>query len=270
MTDKVPELHVVERAANPEWVEMPLSRRIVNIVRSCSAEREIALIVTAPGLGKTVALEKCAAELPNVVMVTLCRASGSLRGGLLEIAHALARHPDFRHLLNIRPAHYTNVTSLWLGVMNALEAAQQGSTFHSAQPVLVVDEAQAACLDLLETLRSLYDRGFCSLVIAGNHNFRTDRLDALLSRLDHDVNRLVPAAEDVAAFCRAYGVTVPKSRQLLRQVADVRGIRGVHQALRRARAGGGGAALSPAAIEAAIKSMRFAASEVWERQRGKR
>ena len=240
---------------DPQWFALPTSLRILDMVKECSGRTAVAMVIAAPGLGKSYALRRACVEAPSTVMVTLNRATGSIAEGLLVIYEALAEHPLYHSCCRDEPPRAAQrVGTLMRLVMRALIRSMEA---RDEVPVLAIDEAQFASRKLLDCLRSLYDDGLCSLVICGNDEFSVEGLDPLLSRSSMEIYAPVPFDEDVFAYLDARGIAHPKARKLLAAMISVRGIRGAEELIRRAGGTSGKSAPSYAALEAAVDSIKF-------------
>jgi len=237
-----------ERNHGSGWVDLPLWRRRVGYIRACRDQPTVAALIEGVGLGKTLTLELCLEAGDIDVLVTMHRLNATLERGTRAIYAGVGGHGMPRS---------ASGQSLMFGIEEALAAMRRDDQV----PVLGFDEAQFMTMGLLDICRYLYDRGLCSLVLAGNPRFNLTRegMEPLWRRIQHGYFMFVETApqEDIDAFLDARRIAAPHARALLGDVAHGSGFAGIDDTIARARQLGGKAVPSLGDLEAALRTMPF-------------
>ncbi|SEO97736.1 AAA family ATPase [Propionispora vibrioides] len=131
----------------PEIIETAIMREMWFGLQYASDRNDVIVIYGAPGIGKTITLEKYVKNNPTALFVT---ASPNIRSGrdiMEELLEAMNKRAEGRN--------------------KALEKSIISSLKHSNR-MIIIDEAHFLRLDGLETLRRIYDATKCPLVLVGN------------------------------------------------------------------------------------------------------
>lgn len=131
----------------PDVVETAIMREIMFGLQYASDRNDTIVIYGAPGIGKTVAIEKYVRANPTVISFT---ASPNIRNGrdvMEELLEAMNKNVVGRNKL------------LEKAIINALDASNR---------MIIIDEAHFMRLSALETLRRICDATKCPLVLVGN------------------------------------------------------------------------------------------------------
>lgn len=266
--------NVVDFEANPgipEFIKTPSSRRIIFALEDVFSLRELMLLRGGYGTGKTLCLQHFTKERWEMVtFATLNPATKSLTGALRVICEAL------KPICNNNP-FMGRIGDVSMGPALAygrIRRVFENISDHHGQALLIVDEAQHAQPDVLETLRALFDEGVCGLVIAGNYrlfNQRRSRMEAadfgaLRSRAYHVIDIPSPTAEDIDAVLDAYRIVSKRSRELLRQRAETGGLREVARVIEKARVLSGAAIVGYKHVKDAARTTGSSASN-WSGRR---
>jgi DNA transposition AAA+ family ATPase len=131
----------------PELIETSVMRQMYFGLDYARDRNDIIIIYGAPGVGKTVTLEKWAKENPAGINFTASPNTSTKRAVMDELLEALGKKPD--------------------GRCDKLQRAIIAALKNSNRPV-VIDEAHFLRLEALETLRSIHDATKCPLVLVGN------------------------------------------------------------------------------------------------------
>lgn len=131
----------------PEIIETAIMREMWFGLQYASDRNDVIVIYGAPGIGKTITLERYVKNNPTALFVT---ASPNIRSGrdiMEELLEAMGKKADGRN--------------------KALEKSII-STLKNSNRTILIDEAHFMRLDGLETLRRIYDATKCPLVLVGN------------------------------------------------------------------------------------------------------
>lgn len=162
------------------------------------------LITGAAGTGKSHAL--ASQQSPTRFLITMDKAHGAkLRFGLYHLAEALGIHVEW-----LRSTH--DIIDRIIGRLSGIES-----------PLLMFDECQNMCDDLIEQIRAIYDRTQVAMVFAGNERFRRritqESFAPFFSRLGVKLRLNGVEPGDVAALCRLNGVAGAREHALLAKIA---------------------------------------------------
>ena len=224
----------------------------------------LALARGAAGIGKSFALDAIGGELEDAgVRVVMVTASPAIGGSISAFARAVL-------------SQYRIETSSTADGVEALFDLVAGYPFRSYGPkvVFVVDEAQELKPAVLETLRSLWDRGeharrgsttgpAFGLILVGNDTFmgkggnlRVAGFRPLLSRVTHNVQLPRPSKAEHAAFSIALFPSSAELQALLTGFGEDHGnLRSQDVAARQARLVAGSDDVTAAHVRQAIKFM---------------
>lgn len=221
----------------PDFQTTKTAARILETCRYAQAMPEIAAIVGAPGVGKTMTLAHYAAINPNVWMATAEPASKNTFGMLGLVSEAMG-------------IEQKQMTKLARDIATKVRA--KGG-------LVIVDEAQHLTFDALEQLRSLYDKCSVGVVLAGNESVAANITGVgkaqMSSRVGLRLNLAKPAQDDICDLIKAWGVTDKEVVRTLKVIARKPGaLRTMTKTLRLASmiAAGAGAEIAFAHIQAAF------------------
>lgn len=201
-------------------VETPTVQAIVGFLRWLCARphRRIGVIVGAPGIGKTTALQAMKKQRQTVI-VTLTPEHGKLRDGLWRLAEEVRAES---RTWSARQVGNGYISRRIVAEVRELQRYGLDNRVNS-RLLIVVDEAQHAEDALIESLRAIQDATGCALVFVGNPTFRArlnkTGFEQVLSRLNKTLPLPGVQPGDVAAICEAHGVVGKRAQQLLETVA---------------------------------------------------
>lgn len=198
----------------------------------------------AAGIGKTFALQRIIGELEAAgVTVVFITASRPIGGSISAFARAVINQ-------------YGMEASSTSDAVEALADLLKGDPFSGfgRSVIFIVDEAQDLMPAVLETLRSLYDRGqkarlglsvgnAFGLLLVGNDSFlgkggsqRIASFRPLLSRVTHNIALLRPSAAEVASFAAVLFPDDAPAQAELRALGEAQGnLRSLEVAARQAK-----------------------------------
>lgn len=193
--------------AGPEWVETPTSQRILGSLRYAQLAADIVLVVGGAGVGKTRTIARYATTAPNVWVVELSAATGSLINALEEIAIAVGLR-DYS-----RSAGY---------LQRAIAARVRGTG-----GLLIIDEAQHCTVQALDGIRWFNDKCDIGVVFSGNERVYTQMtggnraayLDRLYSRVGKKIHIKRSTQGDADSIIAAWGIDDMKCRERIRDIA---------------------------------------------------
>lgn len=131
----------------PEIIETAVMKEIWFGLQYASDRNDIIVIYGAPGIGKTVTLEKYVKTNPTALFITATPNIRSGRDIMEEILEVLNKKADGRN------------KSLEKSIINTLKNSNR---------MIIIDEAHFLRLDGLETLRRIYDATKCPVALVGN------------------------------------------------------------------------------------------------------
>lgn len=131
----------------PEMVETAVTEQIQAGLKYASNRNDVVVIYGAPGIGKTITLERYVNFNPTALFMT---ASPNIRSGrdiMEELLERAGKKAEGRNRL------------LEKNLINLLKDSNR---------MIIIDEAHFLRLDGLETIRRIYDATHCPLVLVGN------------------------------------------------------------------------------------------------------
>ena len=209
---------VMGRPTAPGFVATPTANKIIPILQYAQMAPDFAVVVGAPGLGKTMTMEHYRAGNPNVWMATM--EPSTAKPGLMmrEIGRSMG--------LEMRS----------LGDASAEIRRRVKGT----QGLILIDDGQFLSTAALDQLRVIHDKAQIGVAIIGNEalyanvngNGRKTELAQLFSRVGMRWNVQKPADGDIAALLAAWGVTAADEVKWLRVIARKPGaLRGMTKVL---------------------------------------
>jgi DNA transposition AAA+ family ATPase len=196
---------VSARAVSPQWMRTETAEAIWSMLAFAQHSPDIAVIASAPGVGKTATARAYRGAGSNVWIATMDPDLGSPAKMMSEIA-----------------------TSLGLQVRNNATVRRDiGERIANTGGLLIVDEAQYLSRAALDMLRSLHDRYDVGLALMGNHGFfagvavsrASDGFAQFFSRVGARRCFEGPRQGDVARLLDAWGVEDAEARRFLTAVA---------------------------------------------------
>lgn len=175
----------------------------------------ITVIAAGPGTGKTMAITDYRERAQPTFVATLRPSTSTLLQMILEVHRALGIPPRCK---------------------NSAEASRMVvERLHKQKALLVIDEANYACIDAIEEIRSWHDETGVGICLAGNEELlrrietgqHRDQFARLNRRIQHKHEQDVPEAEDVEAFCDAWQIEQPDIRGMLAKIALTPGAGGL-------------------------------------------
>lgn len=209
--------------AAPDYVATSSAERVIAALRYAQAAQDIAVIYGGAGLGKTTALHRYQASMPNVWVATMTPASASVVTALEEIADAVGAGAASGGAAKLHRAICRKI--------------------HGTVGLLAIDEAQHLSVAALDQIRSLHDATGIGIALVGNEAVyarmtggnRAAYLDRLYSRIGRKVRLTRATAEDVRVILDAWGVRETECRAHLVDIASKPGaLRGLTKVLRLA------------------------------------
>lgn len=131
----------------PELVETNVMQQMYAGLEYARDRNDILVMYGAPGIGKTVSLEKWVQENPASIFFTASPSTAGKKAIMEEILEKLGKKVQ--------------------GHGNRLEKAIISALRGTNRPI-VIDEAHFMTLEALETLRTIYDATRCPVILVGN------------------------------------------------------------------------------------------------------
>lgn len=192
----------------PDWFDTPTSARLTKLLRWAQSG-EIVLIVTTPGIGKTRAAERFAANDPNVWLATMAPSTAGVATMAIEVGAAIG-------LGEIK------------GSPQQL-SRQIKSRVRGKNGLLIVDEAQELTDKALNELRSWHDQTKVGIALLGNEttvgqiDSRKSALAQISSRFSIRHVQVTPMAGDMDALLDAWGIADGEQRSFLGKIGALPG-----------------------------------------------
>lgn len=190
----------------PRFVETPTATDFLTVFEHAQHMVDFAVVVGAPGIGKSSAACHYTRRTPNVFKL---------------VAHPSLSGP--RALLE----ELGNVTNSFSG--GSLHRMQRSlvERLRNRNALIMVDEAQHLTSQALDQLRSIHDAAEVGVVLLGNAKVfgqleggaRSTDFAQLTSRVGMRVNRAKPQTGDVDALLDAWGIEGKAERKLLAAIA---------------------------------------------------
>lgn len=183
------------------FVETPSAQAFLDLFSHAQHMPDMAVVVGAPGVGKSTAACHYTATNPNVVKI-VCRPS---------LAGPKAVLDDLARVLSLMERSQLHRVSL--AIMNRLRGRSA---------LIIVDEAQHLTKEALDELRALHDQGI-GIVLLGNDSIlgqmdagpHAARFAQLTSRIGMRVTRKRARAGDITALLDAWGIEDEAVREAL-------------------------------------------------------
>jgi hypothetical protein len=210
-------------------------------------QQRMSVITGDPGSGKSATIMGFAEGRENVVVATLSRLTNGSQTGVLRICEALGDRG-----LQARGGFLEQRLTLRLHELRIRNEDKRA--------LLIVDEAQHATIDLLESIRFATDMSKVAVALVGNQQLRRKveelaaREPQIKSRILFDVS-VEMKDEDVPLFCRRWDVT-SEAIERVRSLRYLGGaFRSIEDLLTIAAHEAGDNRITPHHVEAAAKMM---------------
>lgn len=230
----------------PEFVRTRTSEQIAGVLEHAQFAPDFAVIVGAPGVGKTTTAQAYARNGNNVWMITCHPSANTPTTIVRDIIEALGLSYSTRHGSTLSRIAINRLTGL--------------------QSLLIVDEAQNLSSAALDQLRMFHDLAGAGVTLMGNTSiFR--RLEGgarqadyaqLFSRVGMRIDRKRPHSDDIEALLDAWQIADTAVRKVARAVARKPGaLRAMTKVLRQAhlRANADGGVVTEAIMLAAARQL---------------
>lgn len=187
----------------PDYFQTPTSQKITELLRWGQAGK-IVLIVTGPGLGKTVTARRFADGDPNAWLATMAPSTAGVATMCLEVAAAIG-----------------------LGELKGSPqqlSRQIRNHVVGKKGLLIVDEAQELNDKAINEIRGWHDRTGVGIALLGNEKVvgqldaRKSALAQILSRFSIRHEQSEPLPGDLDALFEAWGITDRYQRDFLTKI----------------------------------------------------
>ena len=197
-------LHPAPAAGKSELARTPSFQAIEAMLGAVQRFGMLGLILGQPGVGKSTAIGAYAQEHRHVTVVRLTKAGARVRATLIHLLKEMGRYIPTQ----------SSDGELLEDVVNQL------SWPNSRGDLLIVDEAQHADDDTLETFRDIFDTAPCGLVLVGHTDLRERLKRARFAQIWGRVGATYyldggPPADDVQALAAHFGIEGQQARKLL-------------------------------------------------------
>lgn len=192
----------------PEWYETETSKRLVSLLRWAQAGK-IVLIVTGPGIGKTVTARRFASADPNVWLATMAPSTAGVATMASEVAAVIG-------LGEIK------------GSPQQL-SRQIRNHVQGKKGLLIVDEAQELTDKAINEIRGWHDRTGVGVALLGNDKVvgqldtRRSALAQVSSRFSVRHVQAVPLPGDMDALFEAWGIVDAEQKAFLARIGAMPG-----------------------------------------------
>lgn len=192
----------------PEWYETATSRHVTGLLRYAQTG-EIVLIVSGPGLGKTLTARRFAAADPNVWLATMSPSSAGVATMASEVA-----------------------ATVGLGEIKGSPqqlSRQIRNHVQGKKGLLIIDEAQELNDKSLNEIRSWHDRTGVGIALLGNEktvgqiDSRKSALAQVASRFAYRHVQSGPMPGDLDALLDAWGITNTEQKTFLARIGAMPG-----------------------------------------------
>jgi hypothetical protein len=191
------------------FVPTPAAKKVLATLRFARRMHDMVCVYGGPGVGKTRAVRHFQATSPEGVWVaTMSPSTSALVAALEEIAEAVG------------------VRDATGGARRLFNAIRREVTGRGG--IIVIDESQHLSMGAVEELRSLHDACGVALALVGNETSyarltggaRTAGYAQIHSRLGMRMFLHKPTPADVAAICKALGVTTKDALAFLERLSQ--------------------------------------------------
>ena len=192
----------------PRWYDTATSARLLQLLRWAQSGK-IVLIVTGPGLGKTRAAERFAANDPNVWLATMSPSTAGVATMAIEVAEAIG---------------LGEVKGSPQQISRSVKNRVRGKN-----GLLIIDEAQELTDKALNELRGWHDRTGLGIALLGNEivvgqiEGRKSALAQISSRFSIRHVQAIPMPGDLDALFDGWGITDTAQRDFLAKVGKLPG-----------------------------------------------
>jgi hypothetical protein len=195
----------------PDWIETPTSRKVMNVLAFSQMTGHIAVIYGSAGVGKSKGAKRYTLLNPNAWMATMSPQISSVGAALEEIAEAVG---------------LKDIPSRAARVHRELKKALTGT-----KGLLIIDEAQHLSVEVLDAIRSIHDavEGMVGLAFIGNDRVysqltgggkRSLEFAQLFSRIGKKQSLQRPTQGDVEALVKHFGIEGNAELSFLKELAQ--------------------------------------------------
>jgi hypothetical protein len=211
-------------------VETPTFQAIVGWIKDAleDPDHDPVLIIGAPGVGKSEALKSLVSprRFRLEMNPTFADKRRGLRRGLDLLGRTVGVHVDF----------YQRTADMDRAIRRRFR--DMGDVLGDG-PLVMWDECQHMCDELIEYQKSLMDDANITMVFAGNRQFYNhlteEKFASVFDRFGRRkfIDEVKPA--DVSAFCGAHGISGAREHAFLLKIADQGALRDVNKVIKEAR-----------------------------------
>lgn len=189
--------------------DMPTMTDLANLFHLCQAEGEIGIVTGEPGVGKTTAAQRYAADNHGAYMMTMSPATSALVPCLARLGQAVGAYTP------------NSAAGAWS------DAIRSHLRFDPDPQVLLIDEAHHMSDASVEEVRAIFDVTHVGVVFIGSREIRERwagrRWAQLNSRVFQRIDLDGPLADDIAAICKSAGVEGKRPLEIMRRAAAMPG-----------------------------------------------
>lgn len=201
---------------DPGYFDTPTSARLRALLVIAHMGR-ITVGATGPGTGKDMAMLEYKASASNVWTATMRPTTKTLNAMIGEVLRSVGGTPKGGWTRQLSQQVMTNISG--------------------RRGLLVINEANHLEWEALEEIRSWHDATGVGVCLLGNEELmmriqggpRRDAFARLNSRIAQSHIQNLPLADDVAAFCDAWGIADAGMRSLLTRIALTPGAGGLRE-----------------------------------------
>ncbi len=192
----------------PDWYDTPTSQRLMSRFRWAQSGK-MGLIVTRPGIGKTMAAERFAAHDPNVWLATMLPSTAGVGPMAIEVGEAIG-------LGEIKGSPQQ--------LSRQIKAHVRGKN-----GLLIIDEAQELTDKAVNELRGWHDQTKVGIVLMGNESVigqitrGGSAFTQVSSRFSFRELQDKPRPGDIEALLDAWNIHDPAQRVYLEKVSELPG-----------------------------------------------
>ncbi|MEM9734213.1 MAG: AAA family ATPase [Pseudomonadota bacterium] len=196
--------------SEPPFVQTKTAREIEMTLLYAQMQRELVIVTTGSGVGKTATCKRFRDASPHVHLVTMRPNTKRNFGMLQEIGRVIGvrrtNSADFDHAIG--------------------ERLEQGG----GDALLIIDEAQELNDEAVNQLRFFPDNFRCGVALVGNDEIYTrfhqkggPSYAQIKGRIGKRLKRMEPRPEDIVQILDGWRVTDPEQRELLKAIGEGEG-----------------------------------------------
>lgn len=195
---------------NPEWVAIPTAQEIYDTLEFAYLLSMQVIVYGSPGMSKTTTCRHFQREHSNVWLLTPTSVTGTKKGILTLLSHALKIQPG------------KSLTDLQVDCI----AKMKGS-----HGLIIIDEGQQLAANSMDLMRQVAEEAGVGLAYVGNEDVyaqmtggcRAMRFAQIFSRNTRRKHLILPEASDVSALCQAMNVPCAKVERFLFEISQTPG-----------------------------------------------